>query len=449
MNNLVCSVASFVANSVWEVPLIAGAGWLVSRWVKRLGPRVEHVVWVSTLALAVLTPALPLWRWLRGLLYGYAGIDGRSSITFFAADSVKTKVSAGALLTPAVIEVLLLLYGIALLYFSARLGRSLYLTVRLRREASPMVLEPDKAGVWNRCRRALSLEDAMVMSSTQVAGPVAIGFREPVLLLPYGFSEECSVDDFLAAVAHECAHLKRRDFQKNLLYEVVSLVIAFHPATWILKSQIAQTREMICDGVATEELIDSDAYTESLLRLATMVSLGSRVTASHAIGIFDANILEKRVMTINTKRQRHSVFMKYGLIAPAALLLLSVAAGAGAMAVAIAPPTTAKAADQDKPYGPVYKVGQDVSAPKLISSVQPEFPQSARGEHDKWEGRCLVGLVVDETGMPQDVHIVRSLRQDFDEKSIEAVRQYRFQPAMKAGTPVAVSLKVEVKFARF
>jgi protein TonB len=85
----------------------------------------------------------------------------------------------------------------------------------------------------------------------------------------------------------------------------------------------------------------------------------------------------------------------------------------------------------------------------LISSVQPEFPQSARSADDKLEGTCLIGLVVDEKGMPQDVHVVRSLRQDFDEKAIEAVRQYRFKPGMKAGTPVAVSLKVEVRFARF
>jgi beta-lactamase regulating signal transducer with metallopeptidase domain len=106
------------------------------------------------------------------------------------------------------------------------------------------------------------------------------------------------------------AHMKRRDFQKNICYEVAILLLAFHPALWFLKSQIAQTREMICDNMATEKLIDSRSYTHSLLRLATMIATSSRVSTTHAIGIFDANILEKRIMTINLRKQHPSSALK-------------------------------------------------------------------------------------------------------------------------------------------
>ena len=443
MNNLVCSVASYVVNSLWEVCLIGGAGWLASRWLKRLGSRVEHVVWVSTLALAVLTPTLPLWRWLSGLLSSYAGLNEHVSVAFVAAESVRTNVRSVTLLSSALIEVLLLLYGVALLYFVMRLGFSLYRTVKLRREACPISLAPDKDGLWNRCKRTFSAEDAVVLTSGQIAGPVTIAFRKSVLLLPWGFSEECSGDDFLAAVAHEGAHMKRRDFQKNLFYEVMSLVIAFHPVIWMVKSQIAQTREMICDAMAIEGLIDPHTYTQSLLRLATMVSLGSRVTPSHAIGIFDANILEKRVMVMNVKKQHLSLSVKYGLIVPAALLLFSVSVGAGAMAVAIAPQTPSQ------PYGQVYKIDKDVSAPKLTSSTPPVYPESARKDKGKFEGSCVVGMVVDASGAPHDVHITRSLGPDFDASAIKAVQQYRFDPAMRAGEPVAVSVNVEVNFKKY
>ena len=324
-----------------------------------------------------------------------------------------------------------------------RLGFSLYRTVKLRREACPISLAPDKAGLWSRCKRTFSAEDALVLSSGQIAGPVTIAFRKSVLLLPWGFPEECSGDDFLAAVAHEGAHMKRRDFQKNLFYEVMSLVIAFHPVIWMVKSQIAQTREMICDAMAIEGLIDPHTYTQSLLRLATMVSLGSRVTPSHAIGIFDANILEKRVMVMNVKKQHLSLSVKYGLIVPAALLLFSVSAGAGAMAVAIAPQTPSQ------PYGQVYKIGKDMSAPKLTSSTPPVYPESARKDKGKFEGSCVVGMVVDTSGAPHDVHITRSLGPDFDASAIKAVQQYRFDPAMRAGEPVAVSVNVEVNFKKY
>jgi beta-lactamase regulating signal transducer with metallopeptidase domain len=243
MNNLVCSVASYLVNSLWEVSLITGAGWLVSRWLRRLGSQVEHVVWVLTLVLSVVTPALPLWRWLLAFLYAHAGMNEPISIVFVAAESVKTNVRSVALLSPTFIEALVLLYVVTLLYFATRLSLSLYLTVKLRREACAILLQPTKEELWNRCRGALSVKSAMVLSSAQITGPVAIAFREPVLLLPRGFSEECNDDDFLAAIAHECAHLKRRDFQKNLFYEAVSLAIAFHPVTWFVKSQIAQPRD--------------------------------------------------------------------------------------------------------------------------------------------------------------------------------------------------------------
>ncbi len=443
MSNFMCSVASYFVNSVWEIPLIAGAGWLVSRALKRLGPRMEHVVWVSTLMLAVLAPALPLWFWfLRNFHLSVGSGRGQSSIALIAGDAVR--LSSGSVMLPAaVIFALLGLYAIAILFFVGRLAWSLYQTVGLVREASPLTFDASKQQLWRRCLRALSIHDAVVLGSERVSGPVTISFSRPVLLAPSRFAEECDEDDFLAAVAHECAHIMRRDFQKNLLYEVASLAIAFHPVTWMLKSQIAETREMICDGIATERVIDSQEYTESLLRLAAMVSSSTQAISFHAIGIFDANVLEKRIMMIQAKKQRLSLWMKYGLVIPSVLVLISAAIGAGRMAVAIAPQ------DSGKNIKLIYKIGKDVSAPKLIFEVQPEFPQSERKHKEKFEGTCLLNLIVDESGTPQDVHITRSLSPDFDANAIKAVEQYRFSPAMREGKPVAVSLNIEVNFKRF
>ena len=206
----------------------------------------------------------------------------------------------------------------------------------------------------------------------QIAGPVTVAFGKPVLSLPANFAEECSEDDFFAALAHECVHMRRNDFWKNLFYEMASLPVAFHPVTWMVKSRIAQTREMICDATATEKLIDSHTYAQSLLRLATMVSLGSRVAPSHAIGIFDADILEERVMRMNGKKRHHSAFVRYGLMIPAAVLLLSVAAGAGAMTVAVGPQESSQSS------GEAQKIDKDVVPPKMISSPVPVYPEAEK-----------------------------------------------------------------------
>jgi TonB family protein len=448
MSHLVSFVASYAINSLWQVPLVGGAGWVVSRLLQRVGPAVEHATWVTTLVLAVAMPAYPLWRLLPGLVRGHGMEYGRSSVTFVAGAG-DASARAITMLPAAVVLGVFLLYSATLLYFAARLVWSVYWTVTLVRDVGPLSLDPASEAVWSRCKQAFSVERVRILSSGRIGGPVVIGFGEPVLLMPAGFFEGCAPDDLLTALAHECAHMERRDFAKNLIYEALSLGLAFHPATRMLKARIAQTREMICDEMAVSRVVDPHRYTQSLLRLATRMFLTPRVSSSHAIGIFDANILEKRIMTITTKKPQLSMAVKYGLVVPGALLLVSVAAVGSAKTLVIQQETQAQKADGTKPYGTVYHVGKEVSAPMLISSVDPEFPEAERKSKDKFEGTCLIGLVVDETGTPRDVHVVRSLKADFDAQALEAVEQYRFKPAMKAGEPVAVTLKVEVNFKRF
>jgi TonB family protein len=442
-------IASYAINSVWEVALIAGAGWLVSRILNRLGPQAEHVTWVLTLALALVTPALPLFRSVAHLLYLPTELSAYSSIIHVSAHGTAST-SKGVYVFPAVFVVFLsLLYLGSVLYFGLRLGWSLHRTARLLRESVPAALTPDEAQIWSRCTQSFFLAPAHILSSSQIAGPVTLGFRQPVLVLPVDFAAVCSPQDFLAALAHECAHIKRHDFQKNLFYEMATLIIAFHPATWIVKGNIAKTREMICDAMATENLIDSRRYIASLLRLASTICNGPRAKPLHAIGIFDANILEKRIMMMKVTKRQMSTAAKLGLTIPGVLLLSTVAMGAAAMAVVISPPANSESVAQTMPDGPIYRVGNGVTPPELIKSTDPVFPKSARHQNEKFEGICVIRLVVDSSGMPRDVHVIRALGPDFDANAIAAVQQYRFKPAMRSGEPVAVTVAVEVNYRKY
>lgn len=94
--------------------------------------------------------------------------------------------------------------------------------------------------------------------------------------------------------------------------------------------------------------------------------------------------------------------------------------------------------------GGVYHPGGGVSEPVLIYDPDPEFSDEAR--RAKYQGVCVVGLIVDAQGNPQNVHVVRPLGMGLDEKAIEAVRQYKFKPAMMKGRPVPVEINIEVNF---
>src|SRR6202044_3220027 len=108
-------------------------------------------------------------------------------------------------------------------------------------------------------------------------------------------------EELLSALGHELAHVERRDYAKNLIYEIASLPVAFHPFVWIVKAQVVQTPEMICDAMVVDRLVGPAKYRQSLLRLAKRM-IASRETTVHAVGMFDADILEKRIMMTKAKR---------------------------------------------------------------------------------------------------------------------------------------------------
>jgi TonB family protein len=94
--------------------------------------------------------------------------------------------------------------------------------------------------------------------------------------------------------------------------------------------------------------------------------------------------------------------------------------------------------------GGVFKVGGGISAPQALSTPDPEYTEEARNA--KTQGTCILWLIVDDQGRPRDIRVVRGLGFGLDTKAIEAVKQWRFQPALKDGRPVNVQISVEVGF---
>jgi periplasmic protein TonB len=94
--------------------------------------------------------------------------------------------------------------------------------------------------------------------------------------------------------------------------------------------------------------------------------------------------------------------------------------------------------------GGAFRVGGGASPPKTLYAPDPEYSEEARKA--KFQGTCVLWLIVGPDGRPRDIHIARSLGLGLDEKAIEAVKQWKFEPAMKDGKPVAVQINVEVDF---
>lgn len=94
--------------------------------------------------------------------------------------------------------------------------------------------------------------------------------------------------------------------------------------------------------------------------------------------------------------------------------------------------------------GGVFKVGGGISAPQPVLTPDPEYTEEAR--RTKTQGICTLGLIVDAAGHPRDIRVLHGLGFGLDAKAMEAVRQWRFDPALKDGKPVAVQISIEVEF---
>src|ERR1700678_1532566 len=94
--------------------------------------------------------------------------------------------------------------------------------------------------------------------------------------------------------------------------------------------------------------------------------------------------------------------------------------------------------------GGVFRPGRGVTPPRPIYSPDPEFSEEARKA--KYQGTCTLMIVVDTDGKPTNIRVVNSLGMGLDEKALETVRTWRFEPGLKDGHPVKVEMAVEVDF---
>jgi TonB family protein len=94
--------------------------------------------------------------------------------------------------------------------------------------------------------------------------------------------------------------------------------------------------------------------------------------------------------------------------------------------------------------GGAYRVGGGISSPRALYAPDPEFSEEARKA--KYQGTVILWVVVGPDGRVHEVRVQRSLGLGLDEKAIQAIRTWRFDPARKDGVPVAVQVNIEVNF---
>jgi protein TonB len=94
--------------------------------------------------------------------------------------------------------------------------------------------------------------------------------------------------------------------------------------------------------------------------------------------------------------------------------------------------------------GGPYRAGSGISAPTLVREVKPDYTEEARRRGV--EGDVVLEIVVRADGSVGEVKVLHGLGSGLDQRAIESVRQWRFSPARRFGTPVDVLVEVAVEF---
>jgi TonB family protein len=91
----------------------------------------------------------------------------------------------------------------------------------------------------------------------------------------------------------------------------------------------------------------------------------------------------------------------------------------------------------------VYDLAAGITPPRVIKQVNPNYPTN-RGV--RAVGSVIIALVVSSKGLPKDPHVVKGLDKDLDESAVEAVKEWRFEPAQMNGKAIAVRVSVQIQF---
>ena len=270
----------------------------------RLGWTLAHFLWQGTLIAAAYAAA-------RGIGGRFLSARGRYAIacaalaammaappTTFMLASFVAAAPAGWALTagPAwerALPWLVVIWVAGVTFFSVRLISGWRVALRLRRVAVAAV-PPEWSEALNALMARMRVSAPVrLIASSLAATPMVVGWLKPVILVPVEMLTGLPAEQLRALLAHELAHIVRRDYLVNFLQSVAEAALFYHPAVWWVSERIRAEREACCDDMAVEVTGNALAYARALadldsgrrerLEMANAANGGSLVSRIHRL----------------------------------------------------------------------------------------------------------------------------------------------------------------------
>jgi TonB family protein len=318
---------TFLLNASWQILLIAAMACLCDRILSGAAARYRHTVWVVALFLTLFLPvfssatnftappqvsiaAAPTTESVPVVITRISSLAGEE------IESAESKAPTAPVATtapernwwspvrvkPRLAATLVAIYVLVVFYALLRLVRAWRQTRRIVRAAFEVELPESAKSIIEACGRAIATRRVRVLGSSSIPVPITLGVLRPIIILPHSLLNEIDENLLISAVGHELVHIARRDYLTNLIYEFIYVPVSFHPAAWLIRRRIRQTRELCCDEWVTSKLLRPDVYARSLVRMIGTSPLTTRMAADTTIGIVESDNLEGRIMSLLKSR---------------------------------------------------------------------------------------------------------------------------------------------------
>lgn len=247
----------------WQVALVAGFVWLVSRGSASVPAAWRYALWVMVVAkflvppFAYLPSHLAFWQTRHQPQMVTAPTEPAHLIPISSSPSAAAQAPrpAGAdrvtdaphaLALPDTVSILAGIWAVGVLAVAMRLG------ARYRRQAglirNSLPADEEVSGQLRECASRLGMRRLpAVRFAGDITTPMVVGLLRPAVVLPTGITESCRRSDIAAILMHELAHVRRWDMAVVWLHQIVQALFFFHPAAWIAGPEIGRERELACD----------------------------------------------------------------------------------------------------------------------------------------------------------------------------------------------------------
>lgn len=302
--------------------LVAAAG--IAVLLRNRVAAVRHALWTAAMAVSVSLPLLSAMLPVLGVRNPYSVSDFASATwtriarpplhpdlngasetstknalaegTLFDVREIFTSVPSSRTTAAQIAQALLLVWLAGLLLGLLRILRSSVAVIRLRRSATA-VSDVRIVGVWGQLERRLTSRKVLLVEADSVTAPGTAGIIRPTIFLPRGAAGWGAIR-IRTTLAHECAHVDRRDCLTQLLGDIAVALYWFHPLVWYARRRMITESERACDDQVLRGGVRPERYASVLVETVRESLLQRQGEPAGVLSMARPSELETRLVSI-------------------------------------------------------------------------------------------------------------------------------------------------------